>query len=77
MIKIPLKTAIWVLPVHLYALLVPLALIPVINKNRSLLEEHIFNVELLFLAIGILIIGSLFEIIQNHIDHWYLSLIHI
>ena len=73
MIKIPLKTAIWVLPVHLYALLVPLALIPVINKNKFLLEESIFNVELLFLAIGILIIGSLFEIIQNHIDHWYVT----
>jgi len=72
-IKIPVKTAIWVLPVHLYALLVPLALIPVINKNRFLLEESIFNVELLFLAIGILIIGSLFEIIQNHIDHWHVT----
>ena len=36
--------AVWVFPIHLYALLVPLILIPAANNNRLLLEEKIFNV---------------------------------
>ena len=60
--------AVWVFPIHLYALLVPLILIPAANNNRLLLEEKIFNVDLFFLAAAILVLGSLFEIIQNHID---------
>ena len=65
--------AVWVFPIHLYALLVPLILIPAANSNRLLLEEKIFNVDLLFLAAAILVLGSLFEIIQNHIDRWFVS----
>ncbi len=65
--------ALWVFPIHLYALLVPLALISSILNHRLLLEETIFNVDLLFLASGILILGSLFEIIQNHIDRWFIT----
>ena len=63
--------AVWIFPIHLYALLIPLILIPVVSNNRLLLEEKIFNVDLLFLAAAVLVLGSLFEIIQN------LSLIHI
>ena len=60
--------AVWVFPIHLYALLVPLILIPAANNNRLLLEEKTFNVDLLFLAAVVLVLGSLFEIIQNHVD---------
>jgi len=65
--------ALWVFPIHLYALLVPFALISAILNHRLLLGETIFNVDLLFLASGILILGSLFEIIQNHIDRWFIT----
>jgi len=65
--------AVWIFPIHLYALLVPLILIPVVSNNRLLLEEKIFNVDLLFLAAAVLVLGSLFEIIQNHIDRWFVT----
>ena len=65
--------AVWIFPIHLYALLIPLILIPVVSNNRLLLEEKIFNVDLLFLAAAVLVLGSLFEIIQNHIDRWFVT----
>jgi len=65
--------ALWVFPIHLYALLVPLTLIPAANKNRLFLEEQTFNVDLLFAAAVVLVLGSLFEIIQNHIDRWLVT----
>ena len=65
--------AVWIFPIHLYALLIPLILIPVASNNRLLLEEKIFSVDLLFLAAAVLVLGSLFEIIQNHIDRWFVT----
>lgn len=73
MIDLKTKTALWVLPIHLYAFLIPVALIPTLNHHELFLQEIIFSQKILVYAMFILALGSLFEIIQNHKDHWFIT----
>ena len=72
-IRLPLPTAIWVLTMHLYALLVPLVLITALVHHWQGVAERVDYPILLFYATGIMMAGSAFEIAQNAIDKWYLT----
>jgi hypothetical protein len=71
--KIGSKMSAWIFPIHLYALLIPLILIPMINQNQSFLSERIHDQKSLFYAVMFLMAGSFFEICQNHLDEWYVT----
>ncbi len=63
----------WILPIHLYALFIPLIFIPMINQNESFLSARIHDQQSLFLAVLFLMAGSFFEVCQNHSDEWYVT----
>ena len=63
----------WIFPIHIYALLLPLIFIPVINQNQSFLSDRIHDQQSLFYAVLFLMAGSFFEIWQNHLDEWYVT----
>jgi len=71
--KIDAKMSAWILPVHIFAFLIPLILVPAIIQNESFLIERIFQLNILFYAVLFLMGGSFFEIWQNHIDEWYVT----
>ncbi|SVB05260.1 uncharacterized protein METZ01_LOCUS158114, partial [marine metagenome] len=52
---------------------VPLAIVMMVEKHSSFLSETIHRPDFLYYASGCLIVGSLFEIIQNTKDHWYIT----
>ena len=58
---------------HAYALLVPLAIITLVEKHSFFLGQTIHRLDLLYYASGCLILGSLFEIFQNTKDYWYIT----
>ena len=63
----------WIFPVHIYALLVPLILVPAIIQNESFLNERVFQQNIIFYGVIFLMVGSFFEVWQNHIDEWYVT----
>ena len=71
--KIDAKMSAWIFPVHLYALLVPLILIPAIIQNESFLNDRVFQQSIIFYGVLFLMAGSFFEVWQNHIDEWYVT----
>ena len=71
--KIDAKMSLWIFPIHLYALFIPLILIPLINENEAFLSERIHDARSLFYAVLFLMVGSFFEICQNHLDEWYVN----
>ena len=71
--KIDAKMSAWIFPVHIYALLVPLILVPAIIQNESFLNERVFQQNIIFYAVIFLMAGSFFEVWQNHIDEWYVT----
>jgi len=72
-IDLPLLTAIWVLGAHLYALLVPLVLITAVTHHWAELTTLTDYPLLFYVAAGVMMAGSAFEIAQNTIDRWYLT----
>ena len=73
-INLPWYLALWVLPLHFYALVFPpLAILVITNHHWSYLEETIDQPMLLYYAVGFLFFGSLLEVIQNSVDRWYLT----
>ena len=44
-----------------------------VEKHSGFLSETIHRPDFLYYASGCLIVGSLFEIIQNTNDHWYIT----
>ena len=71
--KIDAKMSAWIFPVHIFAFLIPLILVPAIIQNESFLTERIFQLNILFYAVLFLMGGSFFEIWQNHLDEWYVT----
>lgn len=72
-IHLPLPTAVWVLGAHLYALLVPLVLLPVLMHHWDAVAARVAYPQLLYAAIALMMAGSAFEIAQNAADKWYLT----
>jgi hypothetical protein len=72
-VQLPLPTAIWVLGAHLYALLVPLVLITALVHHWETVAARIDYPVLMFVAAGLMMAGSAFEVGQNAIDRWYLT----
>jgi len=72
-IDLPLPTAIWVLGAHLYALLVPLVLVTATTHHWAELKILTAYPMLFYVAAGVMMAGSAFEIAQNTIDRWYLT----
>ena len=71
--KIDAKMSAWIFPVHIYALLVPLILIPAIIQNESFLNDLVFQQSIIFYGVLFLMAGSFFEVWQNHMDEWYVT----
>jgi hypothetical protein len=72
-IDLPLPVAILVLGAHLYALLVPLVLITAVTHHWVELTALTAYPILFYVAAGVMMAGSAFEIAQNAIDRWYLT----
>lgn len=72
-IQLPTGTAIWVLSAHLYALLLPLVLIMAVFHHWDALAELTAYPVLFYMAAGVMMAGSAFEISQNALDRWYLT----
>jgi len=72
-IQLPLPTAIWVLSAHVFAILVPLALIAAVSRNWDVVMQLTAYPSLLLVAAGVMMAGSAFEVAQNAHDHWYLT----
>ncbi len=72
-VNLPPMVAFWVLGAHVYALLVPLVLLIVIAGNSELVAARTDYPSLFTLAVLLMMLGSAFEIIQNHNDGWYLT----
>jgi len=65
--------AVWVLAAHLYALLVPLALIAVAWIYADYLAQVCDYPALLYFGAALFSTGSAFEVAQNAMDRWYLT----
>lgn len=72
-IDLPLPVAIWVLSAHMYALFVPLVLITAVTHHWTSLMQLTAYPLLFYVAAGVMMAGSAFEIAQNAIDRWYLT----
>jgi hypothetical protein len=72
-IDLPIPTALWVLAAHLYALLVPLVLVTAVTHHWAELVRLTAYPIFFFVATGLMMAGSAFEIAQNTIDRWYLT----
>jgi len=64
---------VWVLAAHAWALLVPLALIAVVFVNSEFVAARADFAWGFYVAAGVMMAGSAFEIAQNTIDRWYLT----
>ena len=71
--KIDTKMSAWIFPVHIYALFIPLILIPAIIQNESFLNDRVFQQSIIFYGVIFLMAGSFFEVWQNHIDEWFVT----
>ena len=72
-IQLPLPTAIWVLAAHAIALFIPFVLIVAVNHHWAALQELTDYPVLFYVAAGVMMAGSAFEIAQNAVDKWYLT----
>ena len=72
-VEIRWPEAAWVLGAHLYAVLVPLILVLVVDHHWGYLLEHTFKPSLLYVVVGLFCAGSAFEVAQNAMDRWYLT----
>jgi hypothetical protein len=72
-IQLPPATAFWVLSAHLFALLVPLVLIAAVYRHWDALAGLTAYPVLFYVAAGVMMAGSAFEVSQNAQDHWYLT----
>jgi hypothetical protein len=71
---LPAGTAIWVLGAHLFAALVPLLMLVLVQKNMAYLETVMYAPDLLYVAALLMMVGGAFEIAQNSFEHhWYFS----
>lgn len=64
---------VWVLLAHLYALLVPLAIVIGVALNWDYVERTTDAPFLFFAAACLLAAGGAFEAAQNTVDNWYLT----
>jgi hypothetical protein len=65
--------AVWVLAAHLYAVLVPLVLVWAVHANWEFVVANTARPEFFYVAVGLMMAGSAFEVAQNTIDRWYLT----
>jgi len=72
-IQLPRAVAAWVLSAHAYALLIPLLLLPVLAGNSEFVWLKADYPVMFYVAIGLMMAGSAFEIAQNTFDNWYLT----
>ena len=72
-LKIRGAVAVWVLFAHLWALLLPLALVTVVALNIEFVATSSDYAWLFYVTAGVMMAGSAFEIAQNTIDRWYLT----
>lgn len=72
-IDLPTPVAIWVLGAHAIALLTPLLLLWAVHANWEFVAARTDAPGLLYVAVGVMMVASAFEIAQNTSDNWYLE----
>ncbi|MDG2154868.1 MAG: hypothetical protein P8M26_02875 [Gammaproteobacteria bacterium] len=72
-VQLPPLVAAWVLGAHVYALLVPLLLLFVVQQQSELVAARADYPGMFSLTVLLMMVGSTFEITQNHVDRWYLT----
>ena len=72
-VQLPPLVAAWVLGAHVYALLVPLILLFVVQQQSELVAARADYPGMFSLTVLLMMVGSTFEITQNHLDRWYLT----
>ncbi len=65
--------AAWVFLAHVYALLLPMVLVAVCLRYQDYLARVTDYPRLFYLAAVVFALASLFEILQNRLDGWYLT----
>jgi hypothetical protein len=72
-IHLPTPVALWVLGAHLYAVFVPVALLLALDRYRPAVAALTDYPFMFYVAAGLMMAGSAFEVAQNAIDKWYLT----
>jgi len=72
-VDLPPLVATWVLGIHGLALLIPLTLLIVVEHQSELVAARADYPDLFPLAVLLMMLGSAFEMMQNHADRWYVT----
>ena len=72
-VDLPPLTALWVLGIHALALFIPLTLLVVVKQQAELVALRADYHDLFPLAVLLMMLGSAFEMTQNHSDRWYVT----
>ena len=72
-IDLPPGTAAWVLLAHFVTTITPIFMMWVVYEHWDYLLQHSFSPHMFYLAAGLFLCSSAFEVAQNNIDKWYLT----
>lgn len=72
-VDLPLPVAIWVIFAHMLVALSPLYMMLVVFQNWDYLQNSTYAPHMFYVAAGLFLCGSPFEIAQNTLDKWYLT----
>ena len=72
-IHLPTGMAAWVICAHILTLLSPLLLVLAVVHHWEFVQSKTFAPSLFYIAVGLMMASSAFEIAQNTIDKWYLT----
>jgi hypothetical protein len=72
-VDLPPLVATWVLGVHGLAILMPLTLLIVVEQQAEMVAARADYPDLFSLAVLLMMLGSAFEMMQNHADRWYVT----
>jgi hypothetical protein len=72
-VDLPPVTAAWVLFAHFVTTITPLFMMWVVYTHWDYLLQHSFSPHMFYVATGLFLCSSSFEVAQNNFDKWYLT----
>lgn len=72
-VDLPPGTAAWVLFAHFVTTITPLFMMWVVYEHWDYLLQNSFSPHMFYVAAGLFLCSSPFEVAQNNIDKWYLT----
>lgn len=72
-VDLPPGTAAWVLFAHFVTTVIPVYMMWVVYEHWDYLLENSFSPHMFYVAAGMFLCSSPFEVAQNNIDNWYLT----